>query len=107
SREIILHDSIYVQSTTIIRKPVHRNTLLGDIFADQVLAPIAKELIEKALKDSPFGSMAEGDSDTSEMMGAMLNYMPLRALVNFSAGAFTEEMLSGIIVLLNDAQMNR
>ncbi|MDH4421519.1 MULTISPECIES: glycoside hydrolase family 3 C-terminal domain-containing protein [Bacillus] len=107
SREIILHDSIYVQSTTIIRKSVHRNTLLGDIFADQVLAPIAKELIEKALKDSPFGSMAEGDSDTSEMMGAMLNYMPLRALVNFSAGAFTEEMLSGIIVLLNDAQMNR
>lgn len=107
SREIILHDSIYVQSTTIIRKPVHRNTLLGDIFADQVLAPIAKEIMEKALKDSPFGSMAEGDSDTSEMMGAMLNYMPLRALVNFSAGAFTEEMLSGIIVLLNDAQMNR
>ncbi|PEC22292.1 glycoside hydrolase family 3 C-terminal domain-containing protein [Bacillus cereus] len=107
SREIILHDSIYVQSTTIIRKPVHRNTLLGDIFADQVLAPIAKEIMEKALKDSPFGSMAEGDSDTSEMMGAMLNYMPLRALVNFSAGAFTEEMLSEIIGLLNDAQMNR
>ncbi|MED1556880.1 glycoside hydrolase family 3 C-terminal domain-containing protein [Bacillus paramycoides] len=107
SKEIVLHDSLYVQSTTIIRKPVHRNTLLGDIFADQILAPIAKELMEKALKDSPFGSMAEGDSDTSEMMEAMLNYMPLRALVNFSAGAFTEEMLSEIIGLLNDAQMNR
>ncbi|CAM4217557.1 glycoside hydrolase family 3 C-terminal domain-containing protein [Bacillus paramycoides] len=107
SKEIVLHDSLYVQSTTIIRKQVHRNTLLGDIFADQILAPIAKELMEKALKDSPFGSMAEGDSDTSEMMEAMLNYMPLRALVNFSAGAFTEEMLSEIIGLLNDAQMNR
>ncbi|MGG0730595.1 glycoside hydrolase family 3 C-terminal domain-containing protein [Bacillus paramycoides] len=107
SKEIVLHDSLYVQSTTIIRKPVHRNTLLGDIFADTILAPIAKELMEKALKDSPFGSMAEGDSDTSEMMEAMLNYMPLRALVNFSAGAFTEEMLSEIIGLLNDAQMNR
>ncbi|MED0960898.1 glycoside hydrolase family 3 C-terminal domain-containing protein [Bacillus paramycoides] len=107
SKEIVLHDSLYVQSTTIIRKPVHRNTLLGDIFADPILAPIAKELMEKALKDSPFGSMAEGDSDTSEMMEAMLNYMPLRALVNFSAGAFTEEMLSEIIGLLNDAQMNR
>ncbi|MED1116067.1 glycoside hydrolase family 3 C-terminal domain-containing protein [Bacillus paramycoides] len=107
SKEIVLHDSLYVQSTTIIRKPVHRNTLLGDIFADTILAPIAKELMEKALKDSPFGSMAEGDSDTSEMMEAMLNYMPLRALVNFSTGAFTEEMLSEIIGLLNDAQMNR
>ncbi|NWK69351.1 glycoside hydrolase family 3 C-terminal domain-containing protein [Bacillus paramycoides] len=107
SKEIVLHDSLYVQSTTIIRKPVHRNTLLGDIFADPILAPIAKELMEKALKDSPFGSMAEGDSDTSEMMEAMLNYMPLRALVNFSAGAFTEEMLREIIGLLNDAQMNR
>lgn len=107
SKEIVLHDSIFVQSTTIIRKPVHRNTLLGEIFMDPILAPIAKELMEKALKDSPFSSMAEGDSDASEMMEAMLNYMPLRALVNFSAGAFTEEMLGEIIGLLNDAQMNR
>ncbi|OJD57833.1 glycoside hydrolase family 3 C-terminal domain-containing protein [Bacillus sp. NH11B] len=107
SREIVLQDNVYIQSTTIIRKPVYRNTLLGDIFADPILAPIAKGLMEKALKDSPFGSMTEGDSDASEMMDAMLNYMPLRALVNFSAGAFTEEMLSEIIGLLNDAQMNR
>ncbi|MEX0136912.1 glycoside hydrolase family 3 C-terminal domain-containing protein [Bacillus nitratireducens] len=106
SREIVLQDNMYVQSTIIIQKTVHRNTLLGDIFADPILAPIAKELMEKALKDSPFGSMSEGDSDTSEMMDAMLNYMPLRALVNFSAGAFTEEMLSEIIGILNDAQMN-
>ncbi|MGG5736961.1 MULTISPECIES: glycoside hydrolase family 3 C-terminal domain-containing protein [Bacillus cereus group] len=106
SKEIVLQDNMHVQSTTIIRKPVHRNTLLGDIFVDPILAPIAKGLMEKALKDSPFASMAEGDSDTSEMMGAMLNYMPLRALVNFSAGAFTEEMLSEIIGILNDAQMN-
>lgn len=106
SREIVLQDNMYVQSTTIIQKTVHRNTLLGDIFADPILAPIAKGLMEKALKDSPFGSMAEGDSDVSEMMDAMLNYMPLRALVNFSAGAFTEEMLSEIIGTLNDAQMN-
>ncbi|MDM5428278.1 glycoside hydrolase family 3 C-terminal domain-containing protein [Bacillus mycoides] len=106
SKEIVLHDSMYVQSTTITQKPVHRNTLLGDIFTDPILAPIAKGLMEKALKDSPFGSMTEGDSDASEMMDAMLNYMPLRALVNFSAGAFTEEMLSEIIVLLNDAQVN-
>ncbi|PHD59500.1 glycosyl hydrolase [Bacillus toyonensis] len=107
SREIVLQDNIFVQSTTIIKKTVHRNTLLGDIFADRMLAPIAKELMEKALKDSPFASMAEGDSDASEMMDAMLNYMPLRALVNFSAGAFTEEMLSEIIELLKDAQMNQ
>ncbi|OSM13153.1 glycoside hydrolase family 3 C-terminal domain-containing protein [Bacillus toyonensis] len=107
SREIVLQDNIFVQSTTIIKKTVHRNTILGDIFADRMLAPIAKGLMEKALKDSPFASMAEGDSDASEMMDAMLNYMPLRALVNFSAGAFTEEMLSEIIELLNDAQMSQ
>ncbi|WP_229180818.1 hypothetical protein [Bacillus cereus] len=45
---------------------------------------------------------ARWDSDASEMM----NHMLLRALVNFSAGAFTEEMLNEIIGLLNDAQMN-
>lgn len=47
SKEIVLHDSMYVQSTTITQKPVHRNTLLGDIFTDPILAPIAKGLMEK------------------------------------------------------------
>ncbi|PFE01324.1 glycosyl hydrolase [Bacillus cereus] len=107
SKEIVLHESIYVQSTTFIRKPVHRNTLLGDLFTDQSLAPIAKELMAKALEGSPLASMSEGDSDTSELMDAMLGYMPLRALVNFSAGAFTEEMLSEMIELLNNEKVNR
>ena len=60
----------------------------------------------KALEENPLASMTEGDSDASELMDAMLNYMPLRALVNFSAGAFTEEMLSEMIELLNNEQMN-
>jgi beta-glucosidase len=35
------------------------------------------------------------------MMAAMMGYMPIPALVNFSQSAFTEDMLNGIILQLN------
>ncbi|CRK83387.1 glycoside hydrolase family 3 C-terminal domain-containing protein [Neobacillus massiliamazoniensis] len=106
SREIVLSDSVHVQSTVSIRKPVHRNTTVGDLLSDPVLAPIAKELLAKANENNPLINMAEMESEASEMMAAMMQHMPLRALVNFSQGQFTEEMLSGMIELLNGQQVN-
>jgi beta-glucosidase len=106
SREIVLSDSVHVQSTVSIRKPVHRNTTVGDLLSEPVLAPIAKELLAKANENNPLINMAEMESEASEMMAAMMQHMPLRALVNFSQGQFTEEMLSGMIELLNGQQVN-
>jgi beta-glucosidase len=99
SQEITLKDSIMVQSTVYIKKPVHRNTLLGDLLADPVLAPLAKELLAK---HNPFPDLGANEGDAAEMMEAMMRYMPLRAMVNFSMGAFTEEMLTDMIQKLNE-----
>ncbi|MFB3162382.1 glycoside hydrolase family 3 C-terminal domain-containing protein [Neobacillus sp. 179-J 1A1 HS] len=99
SQEITVKDSIMVQSTVYIKKPVHRNTLLGDLLADSVLAPLAKELLAK---HNPFPDLGANEGDAAEMMEAMMRYMPLRAMVNFSMGAFTEEMLTDMIQKLNE-----
>lgn len=65
------------------------------------LASIAKGLLAKVNESNPIFTMSEEDSEASEMMAAMMKYMPLRALVNFSQGAFTEEMLGEMIEQLN------
>ncbi|QIZ07551.1 glycosyl hydrolase [Priestia megaterium] len=98
SQEIVLKDSIVVQSTVSIRKKVHRNTLVGDLLADPVLGPLATELINQ---HNPFPDLGANEGDAAEMMEAMMKYMPLRALVNFSMGAFTEEMLTNLMDELN------
>ncbi|MFO7154410.1 MAG: glycoside hydrolase family 3 C-terminal domain-containing protein [Caldicoprobacter oshimai] len=101
SRDIVLKDKIFVRSTVTIRKPVHRNTTIGDLLSDPVLAPLTKEFLAKANEKSPLFNERKDKKEVSEMMMAMMKYMPLRALVNFSRGAFTEDMLDEMIRELN------
>jgi len=42
-----------------------------------------------------------GEETASEMMPAIMRYMPLRAIVNFSMGSITDDMLNEIIDKLN------
>ncbi|MGE8205474.1 glycoside hydrolase family 3 C-terminal domain-containing protein [Heyndrickxia sp. NPDC080065] len=100
SRDIVLSEGIHVQSTVSVPKSVHRNTTVGDLLSNPILAPIAKELLAKANESNPL-NMEDMDPDAAEMMAAMMKHMPLRALVNFSQGAFTEEMLSELIAHMN------
>ncbi|MED4227539.1 glycoside hydrolase family 3 C-terminal domain-containing protein [Neobacillus cucumis] len=102
SREIILSDRIHVTSTDSIQKPVHRNTTVGDLLSDPVLAPLVKELLAQANKNNPLMNTSDMDEEASEMMAAMMKYMPLRGLVNFSQGSFSEEELSEMINYLNN-----
>jgi beta-glucosidase len=60
---------------------------------------LAKELLAK---HNPFPDLGANEGDAAEMMEAMMRYMPLRAMVNFSMGAFTEEMLTDMIQKLNE-----
>ncbi|MCU9612604.1 glycoside hydrolase family 3 C-terminal domain-containing protein [Caldibacillus lycopersici] len=106
SRDIVLKEKVSITSTVLIKQPVHRNTTIGDLLSDPILAPIAQQLLTKMQEGNAALSMPESDGEHSEMMAAMMKYMPLRALVNFSQGAFTEEMLSGLIEQLNHYLVN-
>lgn len=95
SRDIRLSARVEVESAVRPPRPVvHRNTLLGDLLADPRLAGKAREIAERA----GFAALSEGNSD---MMRAMIGYMPLRAACVFSGGKYTEEMMEADIEELN------
>ncbi|SCW84102.1 beta-glucosidase [Paenibacillus tianmuensis] len=99
SRDIVLRNTVYVKSSVNLRKRVTRNTPLGDLLADPVLAPILQEMLAQAKRVPLIGD--QGGGEASEMKAAMLKYMPLRGIVHFSQGAFSEEMLNGMIERFN------
>ncbi|MBT2697161.1 glycoside hydrolase family 3 C-terminal domain-containing protein [Bacillus sp. ISL-40] len=101
SKDIVLMDTLYVQSSVLIKKPVHRNTTIGDLLTDPILAPIAQPMLAKMNEGNPLAS-AELEGEASEMMAAMMKYLPLRAMANFSQGGLTEEMLTELIQQLNE-----
>jgi len=106
SKEIVLSEKVNVESSLELPLVVHRNTTIGDLLANPKVAPLAKEMLARAQEGSPFAAAGEDEGEGAEMMAAMMKYMPLRALSNFSDGKFTEEMLQGMIQQLNEVQKN-
>lgn len=105
SKDIRLQDSVVVESAVSVRKPIHRNTLVGDLLADPLLAPLAKDLLAKTNEHNPLMSaLGSEDDHASDMFEAMMKYLPLRALSNFSGGTFTEEAMADMIRQLNEEQ---
>jgi beta-glucosidase len=102
SKDLVLSETIHVQSTAALPMVVHRNTTIGDLLAHPQLAPLANELMAQFIKNSTLLHPPQMNSETTEMLAAMMEYMPLRAIVTFSKGTFTEEMLSGLIERLNN-----
>ncbi|MGX4584550.1 beta-glucosidase [Paenibacillus chitinolyticus] len=98
SEDIVLSETVHVQSTVPLPFKCDRNTLLIDVLNDPQKAPIVKELLKKLLES--MGSVGVAGLDES-FSTAIFHYLPLRGFVSFSQGAFTEEMLDGIINHLN------
>lgn len=101
SQDIVLSDTVHVESTVELKVTYNRNSLLGDLMSDPAKAPIAQSLMESFQKMMPMD--AESDAVTGEMMAAMMKYLPLRNLVAFSQGAFTNVMLDDLLEQLNKA----
>ncbi|XID94528.1 glycoside hydrolase family 3 C-terminal domain-containing protein [Paenibacillaceae bacterium WGS1546] len=101
SVNILLRDTVYVLSTVTLPTTVHRNTLVGDVMQDPAKAPLIQGLLQKFQEG--MGASASDGSRGEEMMAAIVKYLPLRSLVSFSRGAFTNEMLEGLLNALNDS----
>ncbi|WEG13544.1 glycoside hydrolase family 3 C-terminal domain-containing protein [Pullulanibacillus sp. KACC 23026] len=102
SQDILLSDSIKVISSRTPKLTVHRNTTIGDLLSDSVLAPVASQVLAKLNENNLLMSAAD-DEEGADMMAAMMKYLPLRALVGFSQGTITEEQLQEAIDQLNAA----
>lgn len=96
SADLRLEETIQVTSTVPVVKQVHRNTTVGDIKHH----PLAKAFIKKATEGSPF-SLPEESAEENDMMAAMVNYLPLRALIAFNPGGVDEAEMNRFIDELN------
>lgn len=101
SNEILLREKVRVNSTVKLTKRFTRNTLIGDLMEDPVGAEIFRQMMEQIKQSSPIFSALERDNP--QMLVAIFRYMPLRGLINFSRGAFTEEMLNALLERLTSA----
>ncbi|MBD0382768.1 glycoside hydrolase family 3 C-terminal domain-containing protein [Paenibacillus sedimenti] len=94
SRDIILHTTIEVESSVSLPVSYHRNTTIGDLMENPLTADTAKAYIGRF----GFDALLE---DNPDMLLAMMRYMPLRAMVGFGQGNYTEDMLADDIRKLN------
>ncbi|TCM95786.1 beta-glucosidase [Paenibacillus sp. BK033] len=102
SEDIALSDTLIVESTVKVKTKVERSTLLADLMSDPDRAPVVQGLIQSF--QSGMGASMDSDAlgeGMGEMFAEMMKYMPLRAMVSFSQGAFTDEMLDGLLAQLN------
>ncbi|ODP26923.1 Beta-glucosidase [Paenibacillus nuruki] len=99
SRDIRVQQSVEIQSTVELPITIDRNTTMGDITTHPTTQQLAKELLERS-------GMGELFDPSDDMMSAMVKGMPLRAMVNFGQGKYTEEMLAKDIEILNQAFVN-
>ncbi|WP_040949464.1 glycoside hydrolase family 3 C-terminal domain-containing protein [Gorillibacterium massiliense] len=95
SRDIELGTVLEVQGTRRKTIVFHRNSTVGDLLENARTAGKVKEYMDA------FG-LGDVLGDNPEMMLAMMKYMPLRAMIGFGQGKYTEEMLVRDLQQLNE-----
>lgn len=104
SADIELEDTVSVESTRVIPKKYHLNTTFGDILKDERAASFLEPLYSACtmLEASDIKSEeSESGSNSKAMQDAMMQYMPLRALVSFQNGTIDFDDLQKIIDKIN------
>lgn len=97
SKNILLKETVKVESTVNLPVSFSRTSTIGDVMAHSQSKIVLEKLLAETNKDSPVMEAAE-----KEQMAAMMQHMPLRTLVSFS-DTFSEEMLSDLLKKLNTA----
>lgn len=97
SRDIVLKDTVFVRSTKQIKRKYHINSTIGDILDDPSASVKFQNVLKQFASLFPQFSTEEGIMNFAEMM----KYTPLRGLIHFGGGKFTEEMLNDLLKELN------
>ncbi|POZ93108.1 glycoside hydrolase family 3 C-terminal domain-containing protein [Petrotoga halophila] len=97
SKDIILKEKVKVNSTKTVRNKFHRNSTIGDLMEDPVGSRILKELMQDQISEI----FPVDEHRNEELVLSMMKYLPLRGLINFGRGKFTEEMLEELLKKLN------
>ena len=102
SRDIVLRADVRVNSTVELPRHYDENSIFMDLLADPRAKAALKPMLDAMAQNfapSEETSDAAKEAINDEMNLAMLNYMPLRAMVSF--GGATGEQIEQILNLLN------
>lgn len=100
SRDIVLKETLIVESTTEIKKVYDLNSTIGDLMKN----PKGMQIIQQFTQNSQMASFAESTGDVlggAEAVMAMLQSMPLRALITMGGSMVPEGAVEGILQVLN------
>lgn len=99
SRDIRLRAWVEVVGDPRPLPPIHRNTLVGDLLPHPRAAQVLQETLAPIADQVPLMAAMQGNGgdDRDEMLSAMGQSNPLRALVSFSNGHFDESDLDDLL----------
>ena len=98
SADIKLQTRVSITSSVKIKKTYHRNTTIGELMEDPKAKPIIEKMAQQIINNMGLSDISE---DNPDIAFNMMRYMPLRGLINFSKGQFTEEILEDLLGKLN------
>lgn len=103
AEEVLLSESVQVESTKKIKKIYTLNTCMGELMRDEKAGVIFGQMMSGNKQASEMAEASQEDSSgavNAEMMAAMMNDMPLRQLLSFVPG-MTREALEQILAAVN------
>lgn len=105
SRDIVLGETVRVNAKTAL--PVHytEDTIFGDLFDDPKAMEVVKPVIDAYMKGvMSAGNESAAEAISKEMIESMLNYLPLHAIMSFTADAVTPAQVEDIVRRLNEIE---
>lgn len=104
SRDIVCGKELILKSTTVIPRRYTLNSTFGDIMADPKAGEIIKPVINGYSLGFDTGSEDMEDvlgEGSREMMAAMFQNLPLRAVISFGNGTIKEEDIRTLLDKIN------
>lgn len=105
SRDIVLCETVTVNSDR--RLPVHytSDTIFGDLFDNPKAMEIVKPVIDEYMKGvMSAGSESAAEAISREMIDSMMRFLPIHAVASFSAEAISPEWIDEIVRKLNETE---
>ncbi|MBQ9951015.1 MAG: glycoside hydrolase family 3 C-terminal domain-containing protein [Clostridia bacterium] len=102
SRDVVLEKKIFVESTAVIPVKFTVNSIFEDLMKSPKAMAVLKPIVDGIVQGMGGGGTdAANDAISSDMMQAMIRYMPLRTVASFSGGAMTYDQLCAIVDMIN------